>query len=216
VAAFSVHRVLGAVCDRVDVARCSADSIAGGDRQGDAEQNHSRQFLDHLMSPSLTAIGNAALPERLHNRRVLFGAPLAEWTMRITGLAAIVMLCGCVSHGGVRPLRPLEIATAPYQQVAISALPGSLMYEGGCLLFHDEQSGLNLMPVWPIGSSFNGTAVLFHQPGRSDQWVAVAQELLIEGQPIGWPTLKSLTYQPFQHQCGGFTPFFISAVRPAN
>jgi hypothetical protein len=136
--------------------------------------------------------------------------------MRLTWLAAMMFLGGCVSHNGVRPLRPLEIATAPYQQVATSAMTGTLMYEGGCLLFHDEGSGLNYMPVWPVGSTFNGTAVLFHKPGRADQWIAVAQELFIEGQPIGWPTLRSLTYQPFHHQCGGFSPFFISSVTPAN
>ena len=136
--------------------------------------------------------------------------------MRLKGLAALMVLGGCAAQNGVRPLRPLEIATAPYQQVATSAMTGTLMYEGGCLLFHDEASGLNFMPVLPFGSSFNGTAVLFHKPGRSDQWVAVAQELFIEGQPIGWPTLRSRTYQPFHHQCGGFTPFFISAVTPAN
>jgi hypothetical protein len=136
--------------------------------------------------------------------------------MRIKGLLGIFMLGGCVSQSGVRPLRPLEIATAPYQEVATSALTGSLMYEGGCLLFHDEGSGFNFMPVWPLASTFNGTAVLFHQPGRSDQWVAIAQELFIEGQPIRWPTLASLRYQPFKHQCGGFAPFFVSSVTPAD
>ncbi|MGE5563544.1 MAG: hypothetical protein ACM3ZV_09580 [Bacillota bacterium] len=119
-------------------------------------------------------------------------------------------------HPAVRPLRPLEIATAPYHDVATTALTGTLMYEGGCLLFRDEDSRAILMPVWPAGSSFNGTALLYHLPGKADQWVAVGQEMLVYGQPLQWATLNSPVYQPAQHQCGAFAPFFVSAVRPAD
>jgi len=137
--------------------------------------------------------------------------------MRKAGLAAVLMLGGCFSnHPAVRPLRPLEIATAPYRPVATTALTGSMMYEGGCLLFRDEQSGALVMPVWPAGSSFNGTALLYHLPGKADQWVAVAQEELIYGQPLQWGTLGGLAYQPIQHQCGAYPPFFVTNVRPAD
>jgi hypothetical protein len=137
--------------------------------------------------------------------------------MRKAALVAILLLSGCVSdHPAIRPLRPLEIATAAYQPVATTALTGSLMYEGGCLLFRDEGSGALLMPVWPAGSSFNGTALLYHLPGKSDQWVAVSQEVMLYGQPLQWPTLSGVFYQPFQHQCGSYAPFFVSSVRPAD
>ena len=137
--------------------------------------------------------------------------------MRKAWWALFLGLCGCMSdHPRVRPLRPLEIATAPYQEVATTALTGTLMYEGGCLLFRDEQSGAILMPVWPAGSSFNGTALLFHLPGKSDQWVAVAQELLLYGQPLGWPTLGASPYEPVHRQCGAYQPFFATDVRPAD
>jgi hypothetical protein len=137
--------------------------------------------------------------------------------MRKIGLLAILLLSGCLSnHLAVRPLRPLEIATAPYQPLATTALTGSLMYEGECLLFRDDQSGAILMPVWPAGSSFNGTALLYHLPGKSDQWVTVSQEVLLSGQPIQWTTLGGLPYQPLHHQCGGYAPFFVSQVRPAD
>ncbi len=136
--------------------------------------------------------------------------------MRRTGLVLFFALAGCVSHPGIRPLRPLEIATAPYQQVATTALTGTLMYEGECLLFRDEGTGVLVMPVWPYGSSFNGTAVLFHEPGKSDQWVAIAQELLVKGQPIRWTTLSGAPYQPVHRQCGAYPPFFVSSVRPAD
>ncbi|HEY7005010.1 MAG TPA: hypothetical protein VH392_00865, partial [Sphingomicrobium sp.] len=120
------------------------------------------------------------------------------------------------NHPAVRPLRPLEIPTAPYQAMATTTLTGSLMYEGGCLLFRDEDSGSLLMPVWPTGSSFNGTALLYHLPGKSDQWVAVSQQELLYGQPIQWTTLGAPEYQPFQSQCGAYAPFFVTAVRPAD
>lgn len=137
--------------------------------------------------------------------------------MRKLGLLAMLVLCGCMSdHPAVRPLRPLEIATAPYQPLATTALTGTLMYEGECLLFRDDHSGAILMPVWPAGSSFNGTALLYHLPGKSDQWVTVSQEVLLSGQPIGWMTLGGVPYQPLQRQCGAYAPFFVSQVRPAD
>lgn len=137
--------------------------------------------------------------------------------MRKACLLALLMLGGCVGNQPkIRPLRPLEIATAPYQPVATSALSGSLMYEGGCLLFRDEPSGTLLLPVWPEGSSFNGTALLYHLPGKADQWLAVAQELLLSGQALQWRTLAGPAYVPIQHQCGAYPPFFVSAVRPAD
>jgi len=136
--------------------------------------------------------------------------------MRKAGLAISMLLCGCVSsHGGIRPLRPLEIPTAPYHQVATTALTGSLMYEGQCLLFRDEESGALLMPFWPTGSSFNGTAVLFHQPGKADQRVMVAEEFRMDGQSLQWDALMSEAYQPFQRECG-MQPFFVTRVRPAD
>ena len=137
--------------------------------------------------------------------------------MRRVWLLATLLLGSCMdNHPAVRPLRPLEIATAPYQPLATIALTGSLMYEGGCLLFRDDHSNAILMPVWPEGSSFNGTAVLYHLPGKADQWVTVTQEVLLSGQPIGWTTLRGVPYEPLHHQCGAYAPFFVSQARPAN
>ena len=135
--------------------------------------------------------------------------------MRKAGLAIMMLLGGCATHSGVRPLRPLQIATAPYHQVATTALTGSLMYEGRCLLFRDEASGALLLPVWPDGSSFNGTAVLFHQPGKADQRVMVAEEFRMDGQFLQWTTLLGEAYEPFQRECG-MQPFFVTRVRPAD
>jgi hypothetical protein len=136
--------------------------------------------------------------------------------MRKTGLLAILILAGCVEHPGIRPLRPLEIATAPYLPFAPAALTGSLMYENGCLIFRDEQSGMLMTPVLPGGSTFNGTALTFHLPGKADQLVAINQEVLFYGRPLQWSTLPGAAYQPVQHQCGAYPPFFVAAVRPAD
>ena len=136
--------------------------------------------------------------------------------MRKMMLPAIALLEACSMNGnGVHPLRPLQIATAPYQSTVTAALAGSLMYEGNCLLFRDEETKTYVMPVWPYGSSFNGTGVLFHQPGKTDQRIMVAEEFLMEGQPLQWSTLSGRTYAPFLNQCG-MQPFFVSSVRPAN
>ena len=136
--------------------------------------------------------------------------------MRKAGLIVILALGGCLGQPGIRPLRPLEIATAPYQDVTTTAYSGSLMYEGGCLLFRDETTGALLMPVWPAGSIFNGTAVMFHRPGKADQWMGVSEEFVIGGQPIQWGTLGSPPYAPLHHQCGAYAPFLVAAIRPAD
>lgn len=136
--------------------------------------------------------------------------------MRKAGLLLFMVLGGCTTHASIRPLRPLEIATAPYQELMNAALAGSLMYEGGCLLFHDDQSRAVLLPVWPSGSSFNGTAVLFHRPGKTDQRLMVNEELLVEGRTLQWSELPSTNSQPMQQQCGAYRPFMIASARPAN
>jgi hypothetical protein len=165
----------------------------------------------------VTAETNADAQERVHSGSVIFGPHAMECVMRKMILFLFPLLSGCVNsvNGGVHPLRPLEIAMAPYQPTVTAALAGSLMYEGNCLLFRDEATKAYLMPVWPYGSTFNGTALLFHQPGKSDQRIMVAEEFLMEGQPLQWSTLSGAAYVPFLRQCG-MQPFFVSSVRPAN
>jgi len=136
--------------------------------------------------------------------------------MRLVAMAAILALGACVSRTGIRPLRPLEIPTAPYRDAAPEAITGSLVYEGGCLLFRDEQTRALLLPVWPSGSSFNGSALTFHLPGKTDQLLIVAQEAVLYGQHAGWPALNGPSYVPLQRQCGAYAPFFVANVRPAD
>jgi len=136
--------------------------------------------------------------------------------MRKLGWMIAMPLAACAAHPGIRPLRPLEIATAPYRGLATESRPGSLMYEGGCLLFRDGRTGALLMPVWPSGSMFNGTALVFHEPGKTDQRIMVAEEFLMSGQPEPWAVLGGAVYAPIERQCGAYEPFLVSSVRPAN
>lgn len=129
------------------------------------------------------------------------------------------MTCGvwlvcCGSHG-VHPLKPLEIATAPYNGISTAALVGSLMYEGNCLLFRDESDHLQLMPVWPDGSTFNGTSVTFHEPGKTEQRIIVGEEFQMEGQPLLWARVPNARAAIFARQCGR-QPFAVLGVHPAN
>ena len=125
-------------------------------------------------------------------------------------------MTGCAAQNqGIRPLRPLELATAPYQQASSAAFTGSLMYEGGCLLFRGDRTSGPLFPVWPTGSIFNGTSLIFHEPGKPDEPVLVTQQILLRGYSVSWPDLPASIYAPFQRQCGG-RPFIVSGIRPAN
>ena len=133
--------------------------------------------------------------------------------MRRGSLLAL-LLCGCVSNG-IHPLRPLEIPTAPYAGVVTTALTGTLTYDGGCLLFRADQKPLQFVPIWPDGTTFNGTSVIFHQPGRMDETVVVNEEFQMAGQPVQWARLPGPRIPLHQRVCRG-TPFAVARVRPAN
>jgi hypothetical protein len=135
--------------------------------------------------------------------------------LRKAALIMLLAVSSCTSSQRIRPLHPLELATAPYHSSAARAFSGSLLYEGGCLLFRDEESKTQLLPLWPDGTVFNGTLVIFHRPAKADQRVALGEQFLMEGEPIDWQSLGSGAYLPFQHQCGA-PPFFVSRVRPAD
>jgi hypothetical protein len=135
---------------------------------------------------------------------------------RISSFALLALVSGCASQqAGIRPLRPLELATAPYQDGSTAAATGSLMYEQGCLLFRADGSPVRLLPIWPTGSVFNGSSVIFHEPGRPDQPILITEHILIKGYARAWPDLPAVPFAPFEHQCGG-QPFMVSGVRPAN
>lgn len=133
-------------------------------------------------------------------------------TMIVAGLLTVAG-CAEYSRHGPRPLRPLELATSPYQSTVNSSLTGSLTYEGRCLLFRDEASGTLLLPVWPDGSIFNGTSVIFHEPGKASQPILIEQQILLEGRILPWSDLPG--YVSFQTQCRA-EPFLVSKVRPAD
>jgi len=134
---------------------------------------------------------------------------------RVLFLIPILMLDACMKTTAIRPLRPLEIALAPYLDDASAQLTGSFMYEGDCLLFRDEESRKIYHAIWPVGTVFNGTSVIYHLPAKSDSRVVLAEQVQISGRPLEWSWLDAEYYAPFRQQCE-FTPFFVSAVRPAN
>jgi hypothetical protein len=135
--------------------------------------------------------------------------------MRKAKLLAVLLLAGCAEHHEVRPLRSLEIPLVPYQGIAATVLTGSLMYEHGCLLFRDDASPVILMPIWPVGSSFNGTSVLFHEPAKADQRIVVTEQFQMAGRALQWSALDPGYYAPYRSQCPG-QPFLVSFVQPAN
>ena len=53
-----------------------------------------------------------------------------------------MVLASRAPHELIRPLKPLEIALAPYQDVVTAALPETLMYGNDCLMFRDETTKL--------------------------------------------------------------------------
>lgn len=136
--------------------------------------------------------------------------------LRGASLLALLLAAGACSHSnGIRPLHPLELATSLYSETVTSAATGSLMYEDGCLLFHNDETAASLLPVWPDGSVFNGTSVIFHEPAKADQRIVIGEEFVMEGQAVPWRIVSPHDYQAFRHQCV-VPPFFVSRVRPAD
>lgn len=134
--------------------------------------------------------------------------------MRLAVLFIALSLSGCVANG-LHPLRPMEIATAPYTGIVTTALTGSLMYEGGCLMFRDEGNITQMMPVWPNGSTFNGTSVTFHEPGKAEQRIIVNEEVFLEGQPVEWSRVPGARIPLHERKCRR-PAFAVLRVHPAN
>lgn len=134
--------------------------------------------------------------------------------MRKAVLMGVLLLQACASTG-VRPLHSDEIPLAPYHSAAKEQIVGSLMYEGGCLLFTNEDRTRQLLPVWPTGTQLQESMLTFHQPAKAEQRLIVGEEVRLDGEVGDWSQLDPALYAPFQHQCGG-QPFFVSAVTPAN
>ena len=134
--------------------------------------------------------------------------------MRPVLIALPLLLAGCVSNA-VRPLRPQEIAVAPYSGTVTATATGSLAYERGCLLFIDDKQGPALAPIWPEGTIFNGTSLIFHKPGKADQPIVLNQEFVLSGRPLTWPAVPGPRAPLFQQQCGGL-PFAVADVAPAD
>ena len=135
--------------------------------------------------------------------------------MRKFIVVAVLTLTACVSSRGVRPLRPHEIAIGPYHERPTQSFVGSLMYEGGCLIFDGENGSPRLLPIWPTGSRFEETLVTFHRPGKDDQRVTIGEEIRLDGVPSDWSQIRSPQFQSFERQCGA-RPFFVSSLAPAN
>ena len=134
--------------------------------------------------------------------------------MRKFTVIALALLSGCASSG-VRPLRPYEIATAPYRSPASESLVGSLTYEGGCLLFQSEDGKALLLPIWPTGTTFEESLVTFHEPAKADQRAIIDEEILLDGQRSTWAEISDPRFEPFRVQCSA-PPFFVSGLTPAN
>ena len=71
------------------------------------------------------------------------------------------------------------------------------MYEDGCLLFHNDETAASLLPVWPDGSVFNGTSVIFHQPAKADQRIVIGEEFVMEGHAVPWRIVSPMTTRRF-------------------
>jgi hypothetical protein len=143
--------------------------------------------------------------------------PIRPVSLFLSGLACALLLAGCATNENepIRPLRPLELALSAYDGNISERLTGSLAYEDSCLMFRNDEAGPMLTPIWPKGTTFDGTALIYHEPGRADQSLLVTQQFRMGGRRVAWQQLSAQVYQPFQSQCRG-EPFLVSEVRPAD
>lgn len=134
--------------------------------------------------------------------------------MRNWAVLALGLLAGCAApNPAFAPLAPDSIPTLPYDPQVSAVLNGSLMYERGCLLFHDDGSGRLFLPVWPDGSSFNGAAVSLHLPSKADQPIVISEEVSLSVNAMNGPLPEQLAR--FEHQCPE-QPLTVAAATPAD
>jgi len=134
--------------------------------------------------------------------------------MKLVLFALPMLLAGCVSEG-VSHLEPLEIPIVGYSPAVVASATGTLAYEHGCLLFVDDAGKQIYSPVWPDGTIFNGTSLIFHRPGKADQPIVINQEFVISGRPLAWSAVPSPRAALFEQQCGRI-PFAVADVAQAN
>jgi hypothetical protein len=109
----------------------------------------------------------------------------------------------------------LEIPTAPYFGIVTARMTGTLTYAGNCLLFRADDREAQLVPIWPDGTTFNGTSVIFHQPGRMAETIVINEEVQLSGEPVQWSRLPGSRIPLYQRACPGHA-FAVAGVRPAN
>ena len=134
--------------------------------------------------------------------------------MKLRLFALPLLLAGCASSG-VSHLEPLEIPILGYSPLMTASMSGSLAYEHGCLLFVGEDGNQIFEPVWPDGTIFNGTSLIFHRPGKAEQPIVLNQEFVISGRPLAWSQVPISRAPQFEQQCGR-VPFAVANVAPAN
>jgi hypothetical protein len=128
-------------------------------------------------------------------------------------LWSFLVLAGCAAQP-MHPLRPKDVPTAPYVEGASAeAVDGSLAWQDGCLLFRSD-AGNRLLPIWPHTSVFNGTALIFRRPGKTEQPVLVNQEIEIGGERLP-AAYAQANFGPYVQRCGG-QPFFVADIEPAS
>ena len=94
-------------------------------------------------------------------------------------------------------------------------MEGRLVSKDGCLLLAANRHGrdLQLLPVWPTGSRYNGVAVVPSLPGAAETSFVVGADVKVEGGGPDWSDLPTnFDYLlPWRDKCGA-RPFFVSAV----
>lgn len=135
--------------------------------------------------------------------------------MRKLALAAVLVLNGCASSQGIRPLLPYEIPTLAYRAGDATEQLGSLTYESGCLLFRPDDGGALLLPIWPDATRLEETMLTFHEPGKSDERLVTGQEVVLDLIPLDWASLDPERFARFHRQCD-YQAVFVTGVAPAN
>lgn len=103
------------------------------------------------------------------------------------------------------------IATYPGSEIVTSSRTGSFYSNGTCLLFRDS-GGISFLPVFKVGSRYNGRSVAIVQP-NGERAVAVGQRVTIEGDGQEWTNVPtSYNLSNYQRQCS-VTPFFIISTK---
>lgn len=127
---------------------------------------------------------------------------------------AYVGLIACVQTA----LNPTNVAAAvaipthPNGDIITTSIAGSLVRRDDCLLFYGSRTARYFLPIWPVGSRFDGNAVAVPTAHGGEKIIVAGRRFTLSGSTGDWTNIRDPDLKAFERRCS-VTPFFVADVQ---